>query len=69
MTYFKRSPRGFTTVLDPDEWKKQTKLIVHEGKIVCSTCLTTPRFFGWCSGAASYLCRCGLDQSFQELGY
>lgn len=75
MSFAKKMP-GFNgsyyvVVTDRQAWRKQTKLIAVKYKdgtvgVVCSTCRTTPTFGGWCSGAATWGCVCGIEQGEDE---
>lgn len=66
MKYVKE--RWGITVYDPAAWDQEQQFIVVDGAVICNICHTEPRFGGWCSGAATYHCCCGVDQeTFERL--
>lgn len=63
-----------TIVRDWKKWQKETRMVparTADGKLVavCSFCKTSPRFFGWCSGRATWACNCAVLQEEFERGY
>ena len=67
MAKYKQEPWGGVTIYDPAAWKREQTFVVDEnGVVVCNICRQVPAFFGWCSGAATFSCRCGVDQETLE---